>query len=40
MNKLHKNEYVDYPETLNVKFDVIIVDGRKRARCIVKPKTY
>lgn len=29
------NEYVSYPATLNKKFDVILVDGRKRRRCML-----
>lgn len=29
------NEYVDYPATLMQSFDVILVDGRKRRRCLL-----
>lgn len=32
------DEYVDYPKTLNKKFDIIFVDGRKRRRCILEAK--
>lgn len=32
------NEYVDYPGSINKIFDVIIVDGRKRRRCMEKAK--
>ncbi len=30
------NEYVDYPKTLNKQFDFILVDGRKRRRCLIE----
>ena len=30
------DEYVSYPATLDKKFDVILVDGRKRRRCLVE----
>lgn len=30
------DEYVAYPATLGKKFDVIIVDGRKRRRCLLE----
>ncbi|OHB07080.1 MAG: hypothetical protein A2944_02360 [Candidatus Zambryskibacteria bacterium RIFCSPLOWO2_01_FULL_52_12] len=30
------NEYVAYPATLGKKFDIIIVDGRKRRRCLIE----
>lgn len=29
------DEYVAYPMTLNKKFDFILVDGRKRRRCLI-----
>jgi len=29
-------EYITYPHTLNTEFDLIIVDGRKRRRCLVE----
>lgn len=32
------DEYVSYPKTLNKKFDIIIVDGRKRRRCVLEAK--
>ena len=32
------DEYVNYPKTLNKKFDIIFVDGRKRRRCILEAK--
>jgi hypothetical protein len=32
---LPMNEYVDFPRTLNEKFDLIFVDGRKRRRCVL-----
>lgn len=32
---LPMNEYVDFPKTLNEKFDIIFVDGRKRRRCVL-----
>lgn len=28
------DEYVKYPSTLNMKWDLILVDGRKRRRCL------
>jgi len=28
------DDYVYYPLTLNIRFDVIIIDGRKRRRCL------
>ena len=30
------DEYVNYPSTLNKKFDLILVDGRKRRRCLIE----
>jgi len=33
---IEMNEYVDYPKTLNKKFDFILVDGRKRRRCLLE----
>lgn len=30
------DEYVAYPATLGKKFDVIVVDGRKRRRCLLE----
>src|SRR3989344_1471109 len=30
------NEYVAYPATLGKKYDVILVDGRKRRRCLLE----
>jgi len=35
---IEMNEYVDYPKTLNKRFDFILVDGRKRRRCLVEAK--
>ncbi len=32
------NEYVNYPDNAKILFDVIIVDGRKRRRCMEKAK--
>ena len=32
------DEYVNYPKTLGVKFDFILVDGRKRRRCLLEAK--
>lgn len=32
------DEYVNYPKTLNKKFDFILVDGRKRRRCLIEAK--
>ena len=29
------DEYVDFPLSLNTKFDIIFVDGRKRRRCLI-----
>lgn len=29
------DDYVNYPATLDTKFDLIIVDGRKRRRCLL-----
>ena len=34
MKTLPLDEYVDYPTLLGLKFDFVIVDGRKRRRCI------
>ena len=33
---LEMNEYVDYPNTINKKFDFVLVDGRKRRRCLLE----
>jgi len=33
---LPMNEYVSYPSTLEKKYDVIFVDGRKRRRCLLE----
>lgn len=30
------DEYVAYPATLNKKFDFVLVDGRKRRRCLLE----
>jgi hypothetical protein len=30
------NEYVEYPKSLEKKFDFILVDGRKRRRCLLE----
>lgn len=37
LNQKHTNmdEYVNYPTNLNKKFDFILVDGRKRRRCLL-----
>ena len=32
------NEYVAYPGTLGKKYDVVLVDGRKRRRCVLEAK--
>lgn len=32
------DEYVHYPKTLKMKFDFILVDGRKRRRCLLIAK--
>lgn len=32
------DEYVNYPKTLDKKFDFILVDGRKRRRCLFEAK--
>lgn len=32
------DEYVNYPETLHKKFNIIFIDGRKRRRCVLKSK--
>lgn len=29
-------EYINYPKTLGERFDVVIVDGRKRRRCVIE----
>ncbi len=36
---LEMNEYVNYPNTLNKKFDFILVDGRKRRRCLLEARS-
>jgi len=33
---LDLNEYINFPSTLGVKFDFILVDGRKRKECMEK----
>ncbi len=30
------DEYVKYPSTLNKKYDLILIDGRKRRRCLIE----
>ena len=35
---IEMSEYVDYPKTLNKKFDFILVDGRKRRRCLIESR--
>ncbi|MBU1046185.1 class I SAM-dependent methyltransferase [Patescibacteria group bacterium] len=35
---IEMTEYVNYPKTLNKKFDFILVDGRKRRRCLLESK--
>ncbi len=32
------DEYVNYPKTLGAKYDFILVDGRKRRRCLVEAR--
>jgi hypothetical protein len=32
------DKYVEYPESLGKKFDVVLVDGRKRRRCLIEAK--
>ncbi len=32
------DEYVVYPRTLGKKFDMVLVDGRKRRRCVLEAK--
>jgi len=32
------NEYVSFPSQLGLEFDMIIVDGRKRRRCLLEAK--
>lgn len=32
------DEYVGYPTTLDNKFDMVLVDGRKRRRCVLEAK--
>ena len=32
-------EYITYPKTLGTRFDLIIVDGRKRRRCLLEART-
>ncbi len=32
-------DYIEYPETLNVKFDYIFIDGRARKECLIKAKS-
>lgn len=36
--KTNMDEYVNYPKTLGVKYDFILVDGRKRRRCLIEAK--
>jgi len=33
------DEYVSFPSTLGIRFDVILVDGRKRRRCLKEAKS-
>ena len=33
------NDYVNYPSKLGKKYDLILVDGRKRLRCLIQAKT-
>jgi len=32
------DDYVSYPKTLNKKFDLVFIDGRKRRRCTLEAK--
>jgi|GEM_PF-976724 len=34
------NEYVEHPRTLEKRFDVVIVDGRKRRRCLLEAQKF
>src|SRR3989344_3767391 len=34
--RTNMDDYVAYPKTLGVKYDFILVDGRKRRRCLVE----
>lgn len=36
MRQLDINEYVEYPSTINRKWDLIFIDGRKRRRCLIE----
>ena len=36
---LDLDEYIDFPSTLNIKFNFILVDGRKRAECLKRAST-
>ncbi|MCP3852743.1 MAG: class I SAM-dependent methyltransferase [Gammaproteobacteria bacterium] len=33
------NQYINFPDTFNTKFDLIIIDGRERKRCLEKAKS-
>lgn len=35
---INMDDYVNFPLSLNKKFDLIIVDGRKRRRCVIEAK--
>ncbi len=37
-NDLPMNEYVNYPRALGKKYDFILVDGRKRRRCLLEAR--
>jgi hypothetical protein len=37
---VNMDDYVNYPNTLNKKFDVVFVDGRKRRRCVLLAKNF
>lgn len=36
--KTNMDEYVDFPKTLGKEFDLVLVDGRKRRRCVLAAK--
>lgn len=36
--KICMREYVEFPRTLGIKFNLIIIDGRKRVRCLEESK--
>jgi hypothetical protein len=37
-SSINRDEYVSFPRKLGKKYDIIIVDGRQRARCLIEAK--